>query len=129
MPILRIPRIPSVMVGAALMLGMTGHLAFAQPAPVDRTQAQQRYEAEVAACNRGNLPAPAREACVRNAGNALDRALGGPPTEAATPSADGRATVVAPVGSNTPPAASDTVTSGDGRATIVLPADRTAAPR
>lgn len=122
-----IPRSPSVFVGLTLMLGTTGQLAFAQQAPINRAQAQQHYEAEVSGCNRGNLPAPAREACVRNAGNALDRTLGGPPTETATPSADGRATVVAPVGSNTPSAASDTVTSGDGRATIVLPADRAAA--
>jgi hypothetical protein len=129
MPTFRTPWLSSFIVGSALVLGTSAQLAVAQPAAVDRAQAQQRYETDVSACNRGNLPAPAREACVRNAGNALDRTLGGPPTEAATPSADGRATVVAPVGSNTPPAASDTVTSGDGRATIVLPADRTAAPR
>lgn len=114
-------RIQYVFAGTALLLAIDG---FAQQAPTDRASAQQRYDAEVSACNRGNLPAPSREACVRAAGNALDRVLGGPPTEAATPSADGRATVVAPVGSATPPAASDTVTTQDGRATIVLPADR-----
>ena len=113
-------------VGTALLLAING---FAQQAPLDRSNTQQRYDAEVTACNRGNLPAPSREACVRSAGTALDRALGGPPNEAATPSSDGRATVVAPVGSVTPPAASDTVTTQDGRATIVLPADRADAPR
>ncbi|MGJ7489494.1 hypothetical protein [Variovorax sp. ZT4R33] len=120
-------RIQSALVGTALLLGIDG---FAQqpPPPLDRAQAQLRYESEIAACNRGNLPAPAREACVRSAGTALDSRLGGPPTESAVPSSDGRATVVAPTGSVTPPAGSNTVTSGDGRATIVLPADRTAVP-
>ena len=119
-------RIQYAFVGTALLLAING---FAQQGPVDRAAAQQRYDAELAACNRGNLPAPSREACVRAAGTALDRALGGPPTEAAMPSADGRATVVAPVGSVTPPAASDTVTTQDGRATIVVPADRAGPPR
>ncbi|MEJ7687684.1 MAG: hypothetical protein WKG52_12215 [Variovorax sp.] len=45
------------------------------------------------------------------------------------PSADGRATVVAPEGSAPPPGASDAVTSRDGRATIVLPAGRTVPQR
>lgn len=119
-------RIQFAVVGTAFVFAIHG---FAQPSTPDRAAAQQRYEAEVARCNLGNLPAPSREACVRGAGLALDRANGGPPIEAAMPSADGRATVVAPVGSNTPPAASDTVTSGDGRATIVLPADRATTPR
>ena len=86
-------RIQYAFVGTALLLAING---FAQQGPVDRAAAQQRYDAEVAACNRGNLPAPSREACVRAAGTALDRALGGPPTEAAMPSADGRATIVVP---------------------------------
>ena len=113
-------RIQFAFLGTALVLGVSG---FAQQ-PVERNQAQQRYDAQVAACNRGDLANPAREACVRAAGTALDRTLGSPPVEAPVPSADGRATVVTPMGSTTPPAASDTVTSGDGRATIVLPADR-----
>ena len=120
-------RIQYALVGTAFVFGNSG---FAQqpPAPADRTQAQLRYEAEIAACNRGNLPAPAREACVRSAGSALDSRLGGPPTETAVPSSDGRATVVAPNGSVTPSAGSDTTTSSDGRATIVLPADRATVP-
>ena len=119
-------RIQYAFVGTALLLGING---FAQQGPSDRAAAQQRYDAEVAACNRGNLPAPSRDACVRAAGRALDGVLGGPPAATPTPSADGRATVVAPVGSATPPAASDTMTTRDGRATIVLPADRAGAPR
>lgn len=120
-------RIQYALVGTALVLGING-LAQQPPAPADRTQAQLRYEAEISACNRGNLPAPAREACVRSAGSALDSRLGGPPTETAVPSSDGRATVVAPSGSVTPSAGSETTTSGDGRATIVLPADRATVP-
>jgi hypothetical protein len=107
-------------------------LAAASSAMAQQAQApdalQQRYEREIAACNRGNLPAPAREACIRAAGNALDRARGGPPLEVPQPSADGRATIVAPPGA-APSSGSDATTSRDGRATIVLPADRTAPQR
>ncbi len=104
-------------------------IAIASTAPGAQAQPagdalQQRYEREVAACNGGNLAAPAREACIRAAGNALDRARGGPPTEVPRSSADGRATIVAPSGATPPSSGSDAVTSGDGRATIVLPADR-----
>jgi hypothetical protein len=99
--------------------------AGAQQAP-DARQAQRRYEREVAACNSGALAAPAREACIRAAGLALDRALGGPPANIAAPSADGRATIVSPAGAAPPSSGSDTTTSRDGRATIVLPADGTA---
>ncbi|GAA4335447.1 hypothetical protein GCM10023165_11940 [Variovorax defluvii] len=95
--------------------------AGAQPAP---DPLQQRYEREIAACNSGDRPAPAREACIRAAGTALDRARGGPPAEVPRPSADGRATIVTPPGGTPPSSGSDAVTSGDGRATIVLPADR-----
>jgi hypothetical protein len=89
--------------------------------------AQQRYERALAACNRGSLPAPRREACVRAAGNALDRALGGTPAAAPRPSDDGRATVVSPPGAPPPSSGGgNAVPSSDGRATIVPPADRTA---
>jgi hypothetical protein len=100
--------------------------AFAQPA---RDALQQRYEREIAACNNGSLAAPAREACIRAAGHALDRARGGPPAEVPQSSADGRATIVAPAGSTPPSGGSDAITSRDGRATIVLPADRAAPQR
>jgi hypothetical protein len=85
--------------------------------------AQQRYDRAIAACNNGSLPAPAREACVRDAGRMLDRARGGPPTDVAAPSPDGRATIVSPAGAALPSSGSDATTSRDGRATIVLPAD------
>lgn len=87
--------------------------------------AQQRYDSEIARCNSGNLAAPAREACVRAAGLALDRARGGPPVEVPVTTPDGRSTVVTPAGGPRPADASDTRTSTDGRATIVLPAGRT----
>jgi hypothetical protein len=116
-------RIPAAMLCVALLAAAAA--ASAQPT---QAQARQRYEREVAACNSGTLAAPAREACIRAAGNALDRALGGPPAEVTVPSADGRATIVTPAGAPPPSSGSDAVPSRDGRATIVLPADR-AAPR
>jgi len=120
---------PSRIHAALLCLGLgTALTAAAQPSQ-NPAPAQQRYEREVAACNNSNMAAPAREACIRAAGNALDRTLGGPPANVAVPSADGRATVVTPAGSTSPSSGSDAVPSSDGRATIVLPADRAATPR
>jgi len=116
-----LPR-PLCLLGAGLAVAAAG---FAQPSG---DALQQRYEREIAACNSGKLAAPAREACVRAAGNALDRARGGPPAEVPQPSADGRATIVAPPGA-APSSGSDAITSRDGRATIVLPPDRSAPPR
>lgn len=104
-----------VLAGAPLALAQAG----------DPTPAAQRYEQRIAACNSGRLTAPARDACIRNAGMALDRERGGPPADTELTTPDGRATVVAPAGAVPPVSASDTRTSGDGRATIVLPADRT----
>ncbi|MDB5851160.1 MAG: hypothetical protein JWP29_4912 [Rhodoferax sp.] len=94
---------------------------------------QQAYERAVAACNSGNLPAPARDGCVRAAGTALDRARGGPPVGVPLTTPDGRATVIAPEVASAPlgdrppvsvgPAeGSEGVgTSSDGRATVVKP--------
>jgi hypothetical protein len=89
---------------------------------------QQRYEQQLARCNDGSLAAPAREACVRAAGTQLDRANGGLPSEAPVTTQDGRATVVAPEGSNPGSGGSGTVPSRDGRAAIVPPAG-SATPR
>ncbi len=105
-------------------LAASAWAATAQPAADPLAPARQRYEREVAACNSGALAAPAREACIRAAGLALDRARGGPPTDVAQPAPGGRATIVSPEGSTPPSSGSEAVTSGDGRATIVLPADR-----
>lgn len=102
--------------------------AAAQPAPgpAAQTAAQQRYERAIAACNNGSLPAPAREACVREAGVQLDLVRGGPPATTTMTSPDGRATVVAPQpgppsGLNPASTSDNTALSRDGRATIVLP--------
>jgi hypothetical protein len=84
---------------------------------------QQRYEQQLAYCNSGKLPEPARNACVRDAGNMLDRA-DGPPRDVTSTSQDGRATIVSPAGLPTPNSGSDDVRSKDGRSTIVLPADQ-----
>ncbi|WP_162580785.1 hypothetical protein [Variovorax sp. PBS-H4] len=96
----------------------TAVAASAQSAP---DALQRRYERDIAACNNGTLATPAREACIRAAGTALDRARGGPPSEVPQPSADGRATIVAPPGAAAS-SGSDAITSRDGRATIVQPA-------
>ena len=101
-------------------------LAAAQP-----SAAQQRYDQQIARCNDGTLPAPAREACVRAAGNLLDRVEGGPPPAAAVTSRDGRATVVAPEGTAPSSGGADARPSGDGRAIVVPSAQssNTTAPR
>jgi len=90
----------------------------------DLAAAQQRYERQLAYCNSGQLPDPERNACVRDAGLMLDRARGGrPPSNAATTSEDGRATIIGPAGLPPPNSGSDAITSGDGRSTIIVPAD------
>lgn len=88
----------------------------------DIDAAMARYERAMAACNDGSLPRPERDACVRDAGRAWDRAQRGLPDEDVT-SPGGRATVVVPQGLPPPLSDSDTVTSPDGDSTIVLPAD------
>jgi len=95
-------------------------LGAAAQTPTDLQQAQERHERQLAVCNSGKLPAPEREACVRDAGAALDRARGGPPTNVTTRTPDGRATVVVPAGEPVPGAA-ETVRSR--RSTTVVPAD------
>lgn len=86
----------------------------------DLQQAQERHERQLAVCNSGKLPAPERDACVRDAGAALDRARGGPPANITTRTPDRRATVVTPAGEPVP-GATETVRSQ--RSTTVVPAD------
>ena len=86
----------------------------------DLQQAQERHERQLAVCNSGKLPAPERDACVRDAGAALDRARGGPPDNITTRTPDRRATVVTPAGEPVP-GATETVRSQ--RSTTVVPAD------
>ncbi|MDA7417535.1 hypothetical protein PGB34_14295 [Xenophilus arseniciresistens] len=89
------------------------------------TAAQQRYEQQIARCNRAGLPAPQRQACVRGAGQQLDRATsGGAPLQAPQRSADGRAEVMAPPrppSAPMPPSGPQFVPSPDGRAVLGLP--------
>jgi CHASE3 domain sensor protein len=107
--------------GSLIALGLMAAGVSAVGAQPSATQ--QRYEQQVARCNDGTLPAPSREACIRAAGNSLDNASGGPPAEAAVPSRDGRATVVAPEGTTPSSGGAGTVPSRDGRALIVPSAE------
>jgi hypothetical protein len=104
-----------------LFLALAAAASLACPGAMAQSP-QQRYEQQLAYCNSGKLPDPERNACVRDAGLMLDRARGGPPTNAVTTSEDGRATIVGPSGLPPPNSGSDDITSQDGRATIVLPA-------
>ena len=97
--------------------------AFAQNTPLPETAAQ-RYERRLDTCNMSTMPAPAREACIRDAGLAMDAARGGAPNNVEMESSDGRATIIAPAGSRTPLSGSGTRTIDDGRATVVEPAGR-----
>jgi hypothetical protein len=98
-------------------------LQAAVPAMAQSAAAQRRYEQQLAICNSANLPRPERDACVRDAGNALDQARGGGSFQSVEQtSPDGRSTVIIQDGSAPPADDSDTVTSPDGRSTIVLPA-------
>jgi hypothetical protein len=106
-----------VLIYGALYLGVP--LAMAQMPADPIVQAQQRYAREVASCNSGALAAPDREACIRVAGQQLDRARGLPPVDAPVTTPDGRATVVQPEGVASPAGTSATDTSRDGRATVV----------
>ncbi|MDM0111429.1 hypothetical protein QTI66_04665 [Variovorax sp. J22R133] len=106
-----------------LILIACAALQASAPALAQSVAAQRRYEQQIAICNSGNLARPERDACVRDAGIALDqaRASGGSRFADET-SPDGRSTVVIQNGAPPPADDSDTVTSPDGRATIVLPA-------
>lgn len=111
-------------IGAALAA-----CSLAATAQADLTP-QQRFDQQIAFCNSGKLPEPQRNACVRDAGNELDRQLGGtPPPNQRNTSADGRATIIGPAGETLPNSGSTRVTSPDGRSTIILPADQSAPTR
>lgn len=105
----------------------TATVAGAATSAADLAKAQQRHDQQIAKCNDGSLAAPAREACVRDAGAALDRARNGPPRNVTKRSADRRSTVVTPQGAATPPG-TETVRSGDGRSTVVTPQGTQAPP-
>ncbi|RYF66723.1 MAG: hypothetical protein EOO29_38255 [Comamonadaceae bacterium] len=106
-----------VWVCATVALFVLAATAHAQP-----SSAQQRYDSQVAQCNRAGLPAPQREACLRDAGRQLDSTNGGvPPALVPRTSADGRAEVMAPPGAPPPASGPQFVTSPDGRAVLGVP--------
>jgi len=86
----------------------------------DLTEAQRQFDEQVAKCNSGALPRPQRDACIRDAGAALDRARGGTPGNVTTRTRDRRSTVVKPEGAPVP-GSTNTVRSGDRRSTVVTP--------
>ncbi len=96
---------------AALSIGaaLAAPAVWAQTAAGSLAEAQARYDRQIAVCNSGNLPAPQRNACVRDAGIALDQVRG--------PHNDD-----APVPSPTEGPASTQITTPDGRATVIVPA-------
>ena len=104
--------------GSVLAICLIGPCAFAQT-PADLAAAQTRYDRDIAGCNGGTLPAPQREACIREAGAALDRARGGPADSTLTTSRDGRASIVTPSPLAPPSVTPDIVISPDGRASVV----------
>jgi len=111
--ILRLAAISSAILGlssASVAQTHTGH-----------ADAQQRFDAQIAECNSGKLPAPEREACVRKAGHDLDRARGGPPRHVITRTPDRRSTVVTPEGAPVPASVSATRRTPDRRSTVVSP--------
>ena len=91
--------------GAAMAACSLSAAAQAQLTP------QQRYERQLAYCNSGQLPDPQRNACVRDAGNLLDRSVGGTPRNAQTTSEDGRATIIGPAGLPAPDSGCRAITS------------------
>lgn len=101
--------------GAFLCISLA---AFAQSP--DLAEAQRHFDEQVAKCNSGSLPRPQRDACIRDAGAALDRARGGPAGNVTTRSRDRRSTVVKPEGAPVP-GGTNTVRSGDRRSTVVTP--------
>ncbi|HEY2254184.1 MAG TPA: hypothetical protein VGI11_00985 [Variovorax sp.] len=110
-------------VGGVLLASALGASAQSH---TDLAHAHERFERQVAHCNSGKLPAPEREACIRRAGAALDKARGGPPSTVTRRTADGRSTAVVPEGAPVPSGGSGTARSADGRSTIVLPANQSA---
>lgn len=81
--------------------------------------AAQQFERDVAACQQAGLAAPAREACVRAAGERLDRARGVLPADTVQTSPDGRASVVTPPGERAQVAPAEPVPTEDGRASVI----------
>ena len=103
------------------LLALASPWAGAQPSAA----ARQLYDQTIAQCNSANLPRPERNACIRDAGEALRRAGGGQVTSSPDTIPDSRSTVIGPDG--TPMRGDDndsTYTTRDGRAVVVPPAGK-----
>ncbi|WP_213954196.1 MULTISPECIES: hypothetical protein [unclassified Variovorax] len=101
------------------LLALAASSASAQPSEAARL----RYEQTIAQCDGANLPRPERNACIRDAGDALARAGGGQPAVSPDTIPDTRSTVIAPDGTQRSGDDSDsTYTTRDGRAVVVPPA-------
>ena len=87
----------------------------------DVTRAQQQYELDIAICNTGGSPAPRREACVREAGQRLDRALRSTTQGSSMDSSDGRATVIVGPADHSALRGEALTPTPDGRANVVVP--------
>ncbi|MEJ8847298.1 hypothetical protein [Variovorax rhizosphaerae] len=112
MKFLRIP-------GVLALLALASSTASAQPSEAARL----RYEQAIAQCDSANLPRPVRNACIRDAGEALARAGGGQITASPDTIPDSRSTVIGPDG--TPRRGDDNNSpyiTPDGRAVVVPPA-------
>ena len=121
-------RIPSWRLEAAALsiaVAVLAALAAAQPAAAQAraapAAARAAYERQIARCNDDNLPRPQREACIRQAGAALDRVRGGPAPDVAQESPDGRALIVGTPGAVPDNGATGLVSTPNGRAVVVEP--------
>jgi len=115
-------------VAALCIVGLYGYAclspesAHAQGADAGQaTRAQQQYELDIAICNTGGFPAPQREACIREAGQRLDRSLWAATQGSAVESVDGRATVVLDPAGSSALRGEALATTPDGRANVVVP--------
>ncbi len=110
----QVPLLARVIPAAAVLA------AWATLAGAQADSDQQRYNSLIARCNDGTMPRPERDACVRDAGLALERARQGSSGNAQS---EDRSTVITPAGPSREGTDSSTIyTSPDGRAVIVPPA-------
>jgi hypothetical protein len=110
----------SILHRVAVSGALLGISSAALAQPPDLAQAQRHFDEQVARCNSGALPRPERDACIRDAGAALDHARGRPAGNVTTRTQDRRSTVVKPEGAPVP-GSTATVRSGDRRSTVVTP--------